>query len=123
MQPGPPLSDRVRLLAGPWYHVSDFGGLHLHALQLRWFDYWLKDDTEAAISAAPLTFQAIGSPRWFHADHYPLAQATPTHFYLSHLVPTRPARRALAGGRYRVHQGGPTPSQLVVSLADPDVVS
>ena len=83
MQPGQPLSDRVRLMAGPWYHVSDFGGLHLHAVQLRWFDYWLKDDARAAISAAPLTFQAIGSPRWFHADHYPLTEAIPTHFYLS----------------------------------------
>ena len=29
MEPGQPLSDRVRLMAGPWYHVSDFGGLHL----------------------------------------------------------------------------------------------
>jgi putative CocE/NonD family hydrolase len=83
MQPGQPLSDRVRLMAGPWYHVSDFGGLHLHALQLRWFDYWLKDDADAAISGAPLTFQAIGSPRWFRADDYPLAEATPTRFYLS----------------------------------------
>ena len=26
MQPGQPLSDRVRLMMGPWYHVSDYGG-------------------------------------------------------------------------------------------------
>ena len=44
MQPGQPVSERLRLMMGPWYHVSDFGGLHLHALQLRWFDYWLNDD-------------------------------------------------------------------------------
>ena len=48
---------------------------------------------------------------------------TLTTYDFPHLVPTKPARRALAGGRYRVHQGGPTPSQIVVSLADPDVVS
>ena len=83
MQPGQPVSERLRLMMGPWYHVSDFGGLHLHALQLRWFDRWLNDDADAAISGSPFTFQAIGSPRWFHAREYPLAEATPTRFYLS----------------------------------------
>ena len=83
MQPGQPVSEQLRLMMGPWYHVSDFGGLHLHALQLRWFDYWLNDDGGAAISGSPFTFRAIGSPRWFHAREYPLAEATPTRFYLS----------------------------------------
>jgi uncharacterized protein len=83
MQPGQPVSAGLRLMMGPWYHVSDFGGLHLHALQLRWFDYWLNDAPAAAISGSPFTFQAIGSPRWFHAREYPLAEATPTRFYLS----------------------------------------
>ena len=83
MQPGQPVSERLRLMMGPWYHVSDFGGLHLRALQLRWFDYWLNDDAGAAIAGSPFTFQAIGSPRWFHAREYPLPEATPTHFYLS----------------------------------------
>jgi putative CocE/NonD family hydrolase len=84
MQPGQPVSDRVRLLMGPWYHVSDFDGLHLNALQLRWFDNWLKDEPTAAISSSPFVFQAIGSSRWFHAREYPLAEMTPTRFYLSH---------------------------------------
>lgn len=83
MQPGQPVSDRIRLLMGPWYHVSNFGGLHLNALQLRWFDHWLNDEPGAAISGPPFTFQAIGSPRWFHTREYPLAEATPTLFYLS----------------------------------------
>ncbi|MDT5254672.1 MAG: uncharacterized protein QOH07_3626 [Mycobacterium sp.] len=83
MQPGQPVSEQLRLMMGPWYHVSDFGGLHLHALQLRWFDYWLNDDGGAALSGSPFSFQAIGSPRWFHAREYPLAEATPTRFYLS----------------------------------------
>jgi uncharacterized protein len=83
MKPGQPVSDRIRLLMGPWYHVSDFGGLHLSALQLRWFDHWLKEEAAAAVSGAPFTFQAIGSPQWFHSREYPLAEATPTRFYLS----------------------------------------
>jgi putative CocE/NonD family hydrolase len=83
MQPGQPISEHLRLMMGPWYHVSNYGGLHLQALQLRWFDYWLNDDADAKISGAPLTFQAIGDPRWFHAREYPLPAATPTRFYLS----------------------------------------
>jgi putative CocE/NonD family hydrolase len=83
MEPGQPAAERIRLLMGPWYHVSDFGGLHLNALQLRWFDHWLKEEPTAAVSGSPFTFQAIGSPRWFHAREYPLAAATPAHFFLS----------------------------------------
>ncbi len=83
MQPDQPTADRIRLLMGPWYHVSDFGGLHLNALQLRWFDHWLKQEATAAVSGAPFTFQAIGSPRWFHSREYPPAEAAPTQFFLS----------------------------------------
>lgn len=83
MEPGQPPSDRVRLLMGPWYHVSDFSGLNLNTLQLRWFDYWLKDVSAAAFSGAPFVFQAIGSAQWFHAREYPLEESTPTRFYLS----------------------------------------
>jgi putative CocE/NonD family hydrolase len=83
MQPGQPVSEQLRLMMGPWYHVTAYGGLHLNGLQLRWFDYWLNDDAEAKISGSPWTFQAIGSERWFHAREYPLPEATPTRFYLS----------------------------------------
>jgi putative CocE/NonD family hydrolase len=83
MQPGRPVSEQLRLMMGPWYHVSDYGGLHLQAIQLRWFDYWLNDDAEAEISGSPFTFQPVGSSRWFHVRDYPLERATPTRFYLS----------------------------------------
>jgi predicted acyl esterase len=45
---------------------------------------------------------------------------TVTTYDFPHLVPTVPARRALAGGSYRLHQGGPTPSHLLIPVADPD---
>src|SRR5246127_1325170 len=102
MQPGQPVSDRIRLLIGPWYHVSDFGGLHLNALQLRWFDHWLKEEPTAAVSGAPFTFQAIGSPRWFSSREYPVAQTTPTRFYLS------------PGGRLTSEPGGDESSATLI---------
>jgi uncharacterized protein len=103
MQPGQPVSERLRLLMGPWYHVSHFGGLHINALQLRWFDHWLNDEPAAAISGSPFTFQAIGSPRWFHAREYPLAEATPTRLYLSesgHLTTECPPDTSTATIKY-----------------------
>jgi putative CocE/NonD family hydrolase len=45
---------------------------------------------------------------------------TVTTFDFPHLVPTKPARRALTGGSYQLHQGGPTPSLLLIPVADPD---
>ncbi len=83
MQPGQPVSEHLRLMMGPWYHVTDYGGLHLQAVQLRWFDHWLYDDAAAQISEAPFTFQPVGSSQWFHVRNYPLDQSTPTRFYLS----------------------------------------
>ncbi|MEB3030570.1 CocE/NonD family hydrolase [[Mycobacterium] nativiensis] len=83
MQPGQPLSDRIKLMMGPWYHVSDYDGLNIQDLQLRWFDYWLKDDATAAMSGAPFTFRPIGDNRWYHTREYPIPETTPTRLYLS----------------------------------------
>ena len=44
---------------------------------------------------------------------------TLTTYDFPHLVPTRPQRAALAGGVYRISQGGIHASHLVVPLADP----
>lgn len=104
MQPGQPLSDRIRLMMGPWYHVSDYDGLNIVDLQLRWFDYWLKDDAAAAMSGAPFTFTAIGGRRWYHTREYPIPEATPTKLYLAHagrLSADAPAEQTLAALPYR----------------------
>ena len=44
---------------------------------------------------------------------------TLTTYDFPHLVATKPARRALIGGSYRIRQGGPNPSHIVIPLADP----
>ena len=83
-RPDRPTSDRIRLLMGPWYHVSDFDGLHLNALQLRWFDHWLKDDSTAAVSSdRRLRSRPSGAHDGSTPANIPLPEATPTRFYLS----------------------------------------
>jgi putative CocE/NonD family hydrolase len=104
MQPGQPVTDRIRLMMGPWYHVSGYDGLRLQDLQLRWFDHWLKDDADAAISGPPFTFQAIGDSRWYHTREYPIPEATPTRLYLSQggrLVSDAPTDQSMAALTYR----------------------
>ncbi len=104
MQPGQPLADRIRLMMGPWYHVSAYDGLRIQDLQLRWFDYWLKNDAAAEISGSPFTFQAIGDSRWYHAGEYPIPAATPTRLHLSQggrLTADAPAEQTLAALPYR----------------------
>lgn len=104
MQPGQPVSDRIRLMVGPWYHVSDFDGLHMQDLQLRWFDHWLKDDADAAISGSPFTFRAIGDRRWYHSREYPIPEAAPSRLYLApegRLVADAPAEQSMAMLPYR----------------------
>jgi putative CocE/NonD family hydrolase len=83
MTPEQLTSDRFQFMAGPWYHVSNLDGLHLQALQLRWFDRWLKDDDSAALSGSPVRFRAIGSSQWFRTDAYPFPEAEPTRLYLN----------------------------------------
>ncbi|MGV0743347.1 CocE/NonD family hydrolase [Mycolicibacterium sp. XJ870] len=83
MELGQPVTDRIQLMMGPWYHVSDLDGLHLNALQLRWFDWWLKESADAEVTGPPLRFQAIGSSQWFHTREYPFPEATPTRMYLA----------------------------------------
>lgn len=104
MQPGQPQVDRIRLMMGPWYHVSDFDGLKMQDLQLRWFDYWLKDDAAAEITGPPFSFQPIGDRRWHHTREYPIPAATPARFYLSQggrLDADAPPGQSLATLRYR----------------------
>ena len=105
MEPGQPVSDRVRLLMGPWYHVSHYDGLHLRALQLRWFDHWLKEDPAAAVQGPAFPFQAIGGRgRWFSAREYPIPQARPTRFHLSEagrLTPDADPAETVAEVAYR----------------------
>ncbi|WP_329070816.1 CocE/NonD family hydrolase [Streptomyces sp. NBC_01429] len=80
------VTDRYQLLMGPWYHdPRQEPEFDLSALQLRWYDHWLKG-LDTGIAGAPdpnpLHVKELGSDRWLDTRSYPFAGADPTRLYL-----------------------------------------
>ena len=90
----------TRIVIGPWSHGMflptvgdlDFGtrasGLMLDlredltALQLRWFDRWLKDQRNGVDEEAPVRIFVQGINRWRDEPSWPLERAKPTKLFL-----------------------------------------
>ena len=78
MSPKQKVSGRYQLMMGPWYHTTfGIGKVDLNALQLAWFDRWLKNEpTGITRTKTPLH---IYDPDYRHveAKRFPLENATP----------------------------------------------
>ncbi|MFH1922619.1 MAG: CocE/NonD family hydrolase [Planctomycetota bacterium] len=73
-----------RILIGPWSHAGrgrrrydnvDFGPeaqMDVLALQIRWFDYWLKGKENGVDKDAPVKIFIMGEGRWRDEQHWPL---------------------------------------------------
>ena len=140
-----------RLLFGPWTHgqqalsyagIAEFGpeaALDMPAIQIRWFDRWLKGEANGAEADPPVRFFVMGGGdgrrtpegrlfvggHWRDAATWPLPAAVATAFYLQAgggLSTTLPG--AGAPTRYRFDPrrpvptlGGPVSSQRDLMLA------
>lgn len=85
-----------RLLIGPWEHGGnftesrklgsvDFGpdaAVDLHAVELRWFDHWLKGIDNGVDSEPPVRLFVMGENRWITAKHWPMARTRYVKYYL-----------------------------------------
>ena len=72
-----------RLLVGPWFHTSpsrtklgqvEFGAqaaVNETELQLKWFDYWLKEKQNGLDREAPVKLFVMGENRWRDFDSWP----------------------------------------------------
>lgn len=108
MLPGQEVTSRYQLIMGPWYH-SCCTGIDYDALQLRWFDEFLKgEDTGITDTRDPLHVNLLGTDRFVDARTYPFAEATPTTLYLGDETLST-ARPASAEGEDRVVFTGATP--------------
>lgn len=84
-----------KLVVGPWSHFPpggrkfgpiDFGpeaDLDLAALDVRWFDYWLKGKTNGMETEPPVKIFVMGDNRWRGEESWPLKRAKPVSFFLS----------------------------------------
>ena len=80
------MTGRYQLLYGPWYHLTatgSFAGRDLYALQLAWFDRWLKNEpTGIDRTRTPLHLYELGADRWTNSARWPTPGARPTTLYL-----------------------------------------
>ena len=89
-----PESRQSKIIVGPWAHfVSqssktgdiDFGAgsmVDLDAMELRWFDYWLKGIDNGIVDEPPLRLFIMGSNEWRDENEWPLARTDWQKWYL-----------------------------------------
>jgi putative CocE/NonD family hydrolase len=91
-----PAADRQFILAGPWQHSGvwfpqqklgdlDFGESSVHdakALQVRWFDFWLKGEQNGLLEEPRVKVFVMGRNRWREASAWPIPGTQPTNYYL-----------------------------------------
>jgi putative CocE/NonD family hydrolase len=83
MRAGQPISGRVQLLQGPWYHLDAGLGLDIYRLELAWFDRWLKgEQTGIEKTRTPLHVYDVRAKRWVDTARYPFTEAHPRTFWL-----------------------------------------
>src|SRR5690242_9357418 len=93
MLPDQPVTSRYQLLWGPWDHGNQGEGLDLNALELSWFDHWLKGaDTGVTDTDKPMRVIEPGGAS-YRVRSYPSEQAHTQRLYLAPgraLAPTAP---------------------------------
>jgi uncharacterized protein len=94
LQGGSPAARQSKLIVGPWPHALsvssrtgdiDFGAhsmVDLEALELRWFDYWLKGIDNGIVDEPPLRLFIMGSKQWRDEYEWPLARTVWQKWYL-----------------------------------------
>jgi hypothetical protein len=81
------------IVIGPWGHgpsqkfgAIDFGpeaNVDALALQLRWYDYWLKGIDNGLASEPPVKLYVMGRNAWVYEREYPLARTEYKPFYFA----------------------------------------
>ena len=84
-----------KIIVGPWPHALstsprtgdvDFGAhsvVDLEALELRWFDYWLRGIDNGIVDEPPLRLFIMGVNEWRDESEWPLARTEWQSWYLS----------------------------------------
>jgi putative CocE/NonD family hydrolase len=129
----------AKLLIGPWSHdnqgspigernfgfASQAGLINLQmglgALQLRWFDHWLKGRDTGMLAEAPIRIFVMGANVWRDEQEWPLARAVTIPWYLharGELSPEPPGDEA--PDRYTYDPANPMPTRGGALLMTPE---
>jgi putative CocE/NonD family hydrolase len=83
---------RSNIIIGPWGHGPsqktgdiDFGEnapVDSNAVQLRWYDYWLKGIQNGLDKEPPVKLFTMGANEWMWENEYPIARTQYTELYL-----------------------------------------
>jgi len=73
----------TRILVGPWAHGGSYGYPELHALQLRWYDHWLKGLDNGVDRQAPIRIFVMGADQWRDEQEWPLTRTRFTPWYFA----------------------------------------
>lgn len=82
-----------KLVIGPWMHYpwsslardADYGAEARNVVdewQLRWFDFWLKDEDNGIMEQAPIHIFVMGDNAWRAEQEWPLARTQYTRYYV-----------------------------------------
>jgi putative CocE/NonD family hydrolase len=123
----------TKLVVGPWVHLPwsrkvgqiDFGPQAVNpidALQLRWFDYWLKGARNGIDTDPAVRVFVMGADKWRSADAWPIPGTVYRSYYLHSqgdantltgtgtLSTSPPASGETTTDRYRYDPSNPVPS-------------
>jgi hypothetical protein len=122
-----------KLLIGPWFHGTpwlgnpvgqvDFGlgsmgaAFDFDALQLRWFDYWLKGIDNGILDEPPVRIFVMGTNVWRDEHEWPLARTQYTNYFFH--SDGRANSRKGAGTLTPATPGGEPPDSYVYNPRDP----
>ncbi|HVA75279.1 MAG TPA: CocE/NonD family hydrolase [Acidimicrobiales bacterium] len=82
MLAGQPATPRYQLMMGPWQHVTTGTGVNLAAIELEWFDTWLRgEQTPLATTTTPLHLEQLHSGKWIDTADWPLQEASTSTYY------------------------------------------
>ncbi|MGI8680193.1 MAG: CocE/NonD family hydrolase [Jatrophihabitans sp.] len=98
MTPGQPVSAKYQLLFGPWDHGNQGSGIDLNALQLQWFDQWLKGEDTGILDTTSSLHVIQPDGARYDAQDYPVETTTPARYYLNSSGELSTGKPNLLGG-------------------------
>jgi uncharacterized protein len=106
----------TKIIVGPWTQGGTFALPNFLQVNLRWYDYWLKDAQNGIDRDPPIRIYVMGAEKWRDEQEWPPARMRPTPFYLG----SGGRANSLRGdGRLETSNQGTTPDRFTYDPENP----